>query len=134
MKRYKKRSTRTSGVGANARTKYKSELEAKVAKSLGKNFQYESEVLHYVLPKSYCPDFSKSNSDGSKFYVEVKGWFRYEDQQKMRAVKFSNPTLDIRMFFPQDNKVQGSKMTNSQWCIKWGFPYAIGEIPKSWKR
>ncbi len=126
MKRYKKRSTRKS--------KYKSELEAKIAKSLGKKFQYESDIIHYVLPKSYKPDFTMTREDGTKVHVEVKGWFRYEDQQKMKAVKFSNPSLDIRMYFPVDNKVQGSKMTNSQWCLKWGFPYTIGDIPRSWKK
>lgn len=126
MKRYKKRSTRTS--------KYKSELEKKIAKSLGKNAAYEVDTIHYVLPKSYKPDFTVTRLDGTKLFIEVKGWFRYEDQQKMRAVKFANPSLDIRMFFPADNKVQGSKMKNSEWCLKWGFPFAIGKIPRSWKK
>ncbi len=126
MKRYKKRSKRTS--------KYKSELEAKIAKSLGKKFEYESQKIHYVLPKTYSPDFSSTRPDGTVVHIEVKGWFRYEDQQKMRAVKFANPSLDIRMFFPSDGKVQGSKMKNSEWCIKWGFPFAIGKIPRSWKK
>lgn len=128
--RYKKKSKRTG--------KFKSVLEQKVARRLGKRATYETEVLHYSLPKRYHPDFvllqnaSSLGEPPRKIYIEVKGWFRYEDQAKMRAVKDCNPTLDIRMFFPVDGKCQGSKMRNSEWCQKYSFPYAIGTIPKSW--
>lgn len=111
--------------------KYKSVLEKKIAKLLGKRGKYECETLSYLLPKRYKPDFVVELS-GRKMYLEIKGWFRYEDQQKMRAVKFSNPDLDIRMYFPKDQKVQGSKMLNSEWCVKHNFPYAIGRLPRSW--
>lgn len=133
MRRYKKKSKRTG--------KYKSVLERKIARRLGKNATYETETLSYLLPKRYTPDFVlvKTTVDehnnpisSSKVYIEVKGWFRYEDQAKMRAVKVSNPDLDIRLFFPVDGKVQGSKMTNSEWCKKYNFPYCIGQIPKDW--
>lgn len=122
-KRYKKKSIRTG--------KYKSKLEALVAKMLGRKGRYETETLSYLQPKKYTPDFVITKAD-KKVYVEVKGWFRYEDQAKMRAVKLTHPELDIRMFFPNDNRVQSSKMTNSQWCLKWNFPFAIGTIPKEW--
>lgn len=122
-KRYKKSSIRTG--------KYKSKLEALVAKMLGRKGRYETETLSYFQPKKYTPDFVITKAD-KKVYVEVKGWFRYEDQAKMRAVKLTHPELDIRMFFPNDNRVQSSKMTNSQWCLKWNFPCAIGTIPKEW--
>ena len=123
MKRFRKRSKKAG--------KYKSVLEQKIAKVLGRKATYETEYVQYLLPKKYKPDFVVNSKHG-KFYIEVKGWFRYEDQQKMRAVKFSNPELDIRMFFPNNNKVQGSKMTNSQWCEKYSFPYSIDTIPKEW--
>jgi hypothetical protein len=118
--------------------KYKSVLESKVAKQLGKKAKYETEVITYVLPKRYTPDFvlAKASHDGSsnsnKLYIEVKGWLRYEDQQKMRSVKHCNPHLDIRFFFPNDGKVQGSNMRNSDWCRKYAFEYCIGTIPKEW--
>ena len=113
--------------------KYKSQLESHVAKVLGKRAKYESETISYVLPKRYIPDFVITKQDGQKIYIEVKGWFRFEDQQKMKAVRFSNPSLDIRMYFPNDGKVQGSKMKNSQWCQKYSFSYSIGKIPvKEW--
>ena len=120
--KYKKRSTRLR--------KYKSRLEAKVARRLGKKATYESEVVYYFLPKRYYPDFVLVKSVSNRILLEVKGYLRYEDQAKMKAVKDCNPELDIRFFFPHDNKVQGSKMKNSEWCLKYGFPFYIGVLPK----
>jgi hypothetical protein len=57
---------------------------------------------------------------------------RIEDQKKMRAVKECNPDLDIRFYFAEDRLVHRSKMKNSEWCAKYGFPCAIGKIPKRW--
>lgn len=125
MKRYKKRKFKKKG-------EYKSSLEIDVGKRLGKKATYETEELKYFIPKTYYPDFIISRPDGHKIFLEVKGYFRYEDQQKMRAVKHCNPNLDIRMYFPTDNKVQTSKMTNSEWCKKYGFPVYIGKLPRKW--
>lgn len=123
MRRFKPRSKRTG--------KYKSKLEADIAKRLGKKATYESEVIAYLLPKRYTPDFVLVSADGLRVYLEVKGFHRFEDQQKMKAVKLCNPELDIRMYFPRDAKVQGSKMTNSQWCKKYGYKCYIGRLPKN---
>lgn len=126
-KRYKRTSKR---IG-----KYKSGLEESVAKMLmRKDANYEADKFSYVIPKTYTPDFTIVNPNGHKWYLECKGWHRYEDQQKMKWLKMSNPSLDIRFLFPKDNKVQGSKMLNSEWCIKNEYPYCIGKIPKSWFR
>jgi hypothetical protein len=122
LRRFKKRSKRKG--------KYKSVLEKKIARILGRKATYETEVLQYLLPKRYTPDFVVDMPGNGRVYIEVKGWFRYEDQAKMRAVKKCNPDLDIRMYFPNDKKVQSSKMTNSEWCKKYEFPYYIGELPK----
>lgn len=119
-------------IRAKRTKKYKSKLEANIARKLGKNAAYETVTISYLQPKKYKPDFVVPQGDRVVF-IEVKGWFRYEDQQKMRAVKFSNPDLDIRMYFPVDGKVQGSKLKNSEWCIKHGFPFAIGKLPNSWR-
>lgn len=112
--------------------KYKSLLEASIAKTLPKNARYETERINYVLPKKYIPDFVVKTKDGRLIYLEVKGYLRYEDQAKMRSVKHSNPDIDIRLVFGADSKVQGSKMTNSQWCEKYNFPFCIGAPPKHW--
>lgn len=93
---------------------------------------YEPEKINYVIPARYIPDFVITKKDGSKIYLEVKGWLRYEDQKKMRAVKESNPDLDIRFYFPEDKKVHLSNMTNTEWCAKYNFPCYIGKINKKW--
>lgn len=111
---------------------YKSGLEQMVAKVLGKRAEYEPIRLAYLIPKHYKPDFIIKKKNGKEIVLEVKGYLRWQDQQKMRAVKACNPELDIRFYFPKDGKVQTSGMLNSEWCEKYSFDYAIGKIPKSW--
>jgi hypothetical protein len=123
-------------IRAKRTRKYKSQLELAIARKLGKKATYETEFIQYLLPKRYKPDFVikviDNDLDGSsrKIYLEVKGYFRYEDQVKMKAVKHCNPDLDIRLYFPNDGKVQSSTMRNSEWCTKYGFIYYIGRLPK----
>lgn len=124
MRRYKKKHIRAG--------KFRSKLEQKVGKTLGRRAKFESERLPYLKPGYYIPDFVYTRKDGSKLYIEVKGFLRDEDQRKMKAVKASNMDLDIRFYFPDDKPVHRSKMLNSEWCTKYGFPYAIGSIPKEW--
>ena len=59
-------------------------------------------------------------------YIEVKGYFRPEDKPKMKAVKASNPDLDIRFVLANNNK------RDIAWCEKYGFPWAIRNIPEEW--
>jgi hypothetical protein len=114
---------------------FDSPLELEIWKQLPKaRTKYEPELLYYMIPHKYKPDFVITKPDGRKVYLEVKGYLRWEDQRKMRAVKEYNPDLDIRFYFPKDNKVQTSNMTNSEWCVKYGFPCAIGKLPKGWFR
>ena len=127
MRKYKKSSKRTG--------KYKSKLEAKIARRLGKRATYETESLDYIQPakkRKYTPDFVVIKKDETKLFLEVKGFLRREDQIKMRLVKECNPSLDIRMFFPKDGRIHGSQLLNSEWCTKYGFDYAIDTIPKEW--
>ena len=124
--RYKKKSSKIPAP-------YRSKLEHAVSKRLPRGkWKYEPRTINYSLPKRYKPDFVVETKRGHEVILEVKGYLRYEDQQKMRAVRASNPGLDIRMFFASDGKVQGSDMSVSEWCNKYGFPYAIGIIPRSW--
>jgi hypothetical protein len=95
----------------------------------GAGFKYESKRLRYAVLRDYKPDFELDNG----ILVETKGWFKSDDQRKMRAVKEQHPDKDIRMVFQNlKGKVQGSKMTNAEWCEKYGFQYADGRIPKAW--
>ena len=120
QKNYKKKHKRKG--------KYKSPLEAKIAKLLGRKARYETEKLSYVLPKNYIPDFVIPNKDGTKTYIEVKGYLRYEDQVKMRAVRVAHPEKDIWMWFPRNQKVHKSNLTNSEWCEKYGYPWRIIDV------
>ena len=118
MRKYRTKHKRFGG--------FRSPLELRVSKILGKRAKFESEKLNYFLPKRYVPDFVVTNKDGSKIYYEVKGYLRYEDQRKMRAVKFSNPDLRIIFIFPENKrhaKVHTSNMTHPEWAEKYGFEY-----------
>lgn len=93
---------------------------------------YETESFPYVLERRYRPDFIIERPDGSKTYIETKGYLRPTDRTKLVAVKRDNPGLDLRIIFACDNKISGSKMTYSGWAQKYGFPYAVGKVPKKW--
>lgn len=81
----------------------------------------------YTYSGHYTPDFVLTTKLG-KIYIEAKGYFRPEDKRKIVAVKRCNPHLDIRLVFYSHNK------TNVRWAEKYGFPYAIQDIPKEWLR
>lgn len=117
------------------------DLETKVLSSVSRRslphvseVGYETERLNYVLTKTYRPDIIITFKNGRKLYIECKGWFRPEDRTKMAAVKLANPDLDIRFVFPKDNKLnKNTKTLYSGWCVKHGFPYALGTaIPREW--
>lgn len=99
----------------------------------GATLEYETEKLVYTTTSTYLPDFVLTKKDGSKIYIEAKGFFDYDAQRKMVAVKTQHPELDIRMILYKDSPLRkGSKLYYSGWCEKNGFPYAIREIPEEW--
>jgi predicted nuclease of restriction endonuclease-like RecB superfamily len=116
--------------------KYASKFEKGMAAELNHlkaNWAYEQDQLTYVIIKKYNPDFKIYNKKGKPFYLETKGYFPYVDRVKMLAVKQTNPDADIRFVFYSDNPVRkNAKMKYSDWCKQYGFPYAIGSIPKEW--
>lgn len=100
-------------------------------------FGYEVSRLPYTLPdKTYVPDFTLFLSKGRVRFFEFKGYFDIPAQVKMKAVKATNPDLDIRFVFYDASKPvrKGSKMTYADYCTKYGFPWAEGTIPKTWIR
>ena len=103
-------------------------FEKRIHRSLKRNkvsFGYECERLTYVLAGSYIPDFVIRCPNG-KLYIETKGYLRPEDKRKLIAVKRQHPEIDLRIVFYSENKKY------IKWCIKHGFKYAIGSIPKDW--
>jgi len=121
--------------------RFKSPLEKSIYDKLVRiknkefNFQYEGEKLKYFTVHNYSPDIVLTFPGGKKIYVEIKGYLRYEDQVKMRAVKNANPDIDIRFVFPPNGRVGGSKLSPGEWCDKYGFPYTMdGKIPTKWMK
>lgn len=95
-------------------------------------FEYESEVFDYIIKRTYTPDFPVERKDGTKFYIEAKGWFRDADRKKMAAMKEQHPDLDIKFIFMNDGKA-GKKQRYSDWCKKHGFDFCIWpNIPEEW--
>jgi predicted nuclease of restriction endonuclease-like RecB superfamily len=117
-------------IKAKKKGKFRSTFEHTINKTMpkrkGVSVKYESHSISYVIPRVYNPDFTVTLPSGKVFHIEVKGWFRIEDKQKMKCVKECNPTLDIRFVFPNKNK------RDIKWCEKYNFPYAIGQVPKDW--
>ena len=113
---------------------FRSGLEGKVAdllSSLKVKYEYENTKLAYVLECNYIPDFLLPNG----VFLEVKGRLTSEDRRKMKAVKKSNPELDIRFVFqaPFNKIYKGSKTTYAKWAEKSGFPWChYQSIPIDW--
>ena len=114
--------------------RYRSDLEGLVADQLEKQrvrFTFEPKLsrIGYSVPKKYQPDFLLPNG----ILIEVKGWFKAEDQRKHKLIKAQHPELDIRFVFQRlKSKVQGGRFTCEEWCKKYGFLYAESIIPNSW--
>lgn len=107
----------------------------KAHKPKGSEVEYETEKLGYTIKSNYIPDFIIIFGDGRKLYIECKGYFKYQDREKMIAVKRDNPDLDIRLVFYRDSPSslgKGSKTRPSEWAEKYGFPWSVQEIPKEW--
>ena len=94
------------------------------------SWEYETKRYQYNVPGTYTPDFSLSNGT----LIECKGFFREEDKRKLRAVKQAYPELDLRIVFDEAKYPSQKKALdrNIKWANKYGFPYAIGLIPKGW--
>lgn len=115
-------------------------LNDKLKKSLasrGVEVRYEDETFEYEVPakkRKYTPDFAIYRKDGSKFFVEGKGWFQAQDRVKHLLVKASCPDLEVRFVFSGANKPinKGSKTTYGAWATKHGFLWAEKDIPQSW--
>lgn len=118
--------------------RYRSGYEETVGSHLesqGVPFEYETERLNYTTSHQYKPDFIFTRADGSKLYLETKGYFTGADRTKTLAVLRDNPGIDLRfLFLRASNKLNpGSKTTYGQWCDKQGIPWAEGDmVPKSW--
>ncbi len=115
---------------------YRSLLEIKMLQQIEKlkvHVDYETERFPYSIRRTYVPDFVCKRADGTTFYIEVKGYLRPSDRTKLLAVKETSPTIDLKLVFAQDNKLNSkSKTRYSEWAIKHGFEFSIGHVKKEW--
>lgn len=103
-------------------------------------FLYEKERLGYTVTGNYLPDFVIRTRNGKKIYIETKGngkSFDGPSRRKLRAVKEQHPGKDIRIVFYADGKCgpkrkDGTFMRQSDWAKKYGFRFAIKDIPDEW--
>ena len=115
----------------------RSKFEKLVASLLRKakiKFKYEPYKIPYILKCDYNPDFVISKRGKPDILIEVKGHFKPQDRRKMKAVKQSNPDLDIRFWFMRDNYLTKSKKKRySCWAKQHNFPFHVGDtLPKEW--
>lgn len=109
--------------GVKCRSVYESEIAAQL-NAAGVDWKYESESFKYKVPDSkYTPDFILTNADGSKTYIEVKGFLDYHSRQQMTLIKKQYPHLDLRFHFMRPkNRINGRKSsTYEEWAVKHGF-------------
>jgi hypothetical protein len=128
---------------------YHSNFEVDVAKQLytakvkftyeTTSYYYEQPVAHgecldcasknVITPHWYTPDFFLSNG----VIVESKGKLDRDTRKKLKAIKNSNPDLDLKILFMKDNKIRkGSKTTYTMWATSQGFDCAVKTLKKEW--
>ena len=111
----------------------RSKLEEQVAdllEEVGVEYEYESDKIQYQIEAQYIPDFKVGD-----VYFEAKGSFPSDQRRKMKAVKKSNPDLDIRIIFqaPYNKISKNSRTTYAKWAERNGFPWcAYYAIPIDW--
>lgn len=100
------------------------------AKQNKMEMEYEPHFIPYVIKGSYRPDFVLPNG----IIVEAKGYLDAAACRKMKAVKASNPHLDIRFVFQYANgkRNKRARLRNWEWAERHGFPWTEGTIPLEW--
>lgn len=108
-----------------------------LAKEFGYTVAYEPLTFKIKIEQNYTPDFVLSDfkhpNPKTKF-IETKGYFRYEDQKKVKAFRNDYPDVEYYILFERNNPIRkGSKTTYLDWAKKNGITAAVGpEVPKGW--
>jgi hypothetical protein len=87
-------------------------------------FKYEDDQFVYQYkPQKYTVDFSVRKADGTDTYFEYKGKLDSVARKKLRAIKESNPGMDLRLVFekPNNKLYRGAKMRYWEWAERHGF-------------
>lgn len=116
-------------IKPNFRSKFEEDVYV-AAKRNRKSLKHEPFFIEYVMRGSYLPDYVLPNG----IIIEAKGYLDAGCCKKMRAVKRTNPNLDIRFVFQNANgkRNKRAKLKNWEWAERHGFPWAEGTIPLDW--
>jgi hypothetical protein len=110
------------------------ELKVSIAANLKPGDTAEPIIGEYaVVPAKvgrYSPDFVLWNG----IVIEAKGYWRKEDQEKVRRVREQYPGLELRMVFEDASRriSKRSKVTYGGLCDRLGIRWAEGWIPNEW--
>lgn len=114
-----------------AEVRYAARLE-----SHGIHYEYEGTTVNYQYdPQKYTVDFSvvAKNKKGNPVYLEFKGKLDATNRKKLRAIKKSNPEMDLRLVFekPTNKLYRGAKLRYWEWAERHGFLwYDANDIDK----
>ena len=100
-------------------------------------FTYEDTTFTYQYkPQKYTPDFTLTRKTKKKVYLEYKGKLDGKTRKKMRAIRDSNPTLDVRLVFekPKNKIYAGAKTRYWEWAERNGFKWYDAKDIKKIKR
>ena len=139
----KKRDVGKPGKLPKSYKPYRNKFEHDTAEALKKrkaDFVYEKTKFDYVVEGKYLVDFTIIKKNNQIMHIETKGnglSFDGHVKRKMIAVKKAHPNLDLRILFYSDGKCgpkrkDGTFMRQSDWAKRYGFKYAIKEIPDEW--
>jgi hypothetical protein len=124
--RYVKKSRKLAKIFA-ATMGYRSMSEVRFASKLkdaGLPFEYEKHKFKYQYkPQSYTVDFTLREASGNLAHFEYKGKLDGPTRKKLRAIKDSNPELDLRLVFekPNNKLYKGAKMRYWEWADRYNF-------------
>ena len=116
----------------------KGELEIqRQLKEAKKEFSFEPHSFQFKVPMTYTPDFSITKADGTKMYLEIKGYHPGMATWCSKIVHFitQNPEIDYRIVFLDAKKKfnKNYKSTMGDWADRKGIKFADkGTIPKEW--
>lgn len=124
-------------IKKKTRNSFEKKIQDQLESLFPKRIKYEALKIPYTTEGYYLVDFE---IEGTNIIIESKGGGRAWSPQvrrKMLCVKEQHPEYDIRFVFYSDRpfgtiRKDGTKMTQSEWCRKHGFKYAIGEVPEEW--
>jgi hypothetical protein len=108
---------------------YRSMSEVRFAAKLNSaniSFEYENRKFNYQYkPQKYTVDFTIRKANGNNVHFEYKGKLDGGTRKKLRAIKDSNPGLDLRLVFekPNNKLYKGAKMRYWEWAERYNFPW-----------